>query len=241
MKPRKPKILNISIISTIGMTRGDIPKHVSGYSSHYAPHTHIYEKPFFQYIIVLSIIATLVISAFSLVNLHQLKKSLVPRTVNVNDFLKKLTSHNEMKGLVGTSPLNVIQINNDNFANLQTQVSGLDASYIGNFIVQYTDRIVVYDYNNDVIRGTASLQQPQQSQLPSDFFTKLGKHPELQGLQSQQPIGGQLDDSSLSTLRQQFPDVYTNAKVGDFLLRYQTKLVIYDYQQDKIVNAVNLS
>lgn len=223
------------------MARGDIPKHVSGDSSHYASHTHIYEKPFFQYIIVLSIIATLVISALSLVNSYQLKKSLVPKTVNVNDFLKKLTSHNEMKGYVGTAPLNVIQINNNNFANLQTQISGLDTSYVGNFIVQYTDRIVVYDYDNDAIRGTVNLQQPQQSQLPPDFFTKLGKHPELQGLQSQQPIGGQLDDASLSTLRQQFPDVYANAKAGDFLLRYQTKLVIYDHKQDKIVNAVNLS
>jgi len=223
------------------MVRGDITKPVSGYTSHYATHKHIYEKPFFQYIIVLSIIATLVISAISLANVYQLKKSLVPRTVNVNDFLKKLVAHNEMKGYVGISPLNVIQINNNNFANLQTQISGLDTSYIGNFVVQYTDRIVVYDYNNDAIRGTVSLQQPQQSQLPSDFFTKLGNHPELQGLQSQQPIGGQLDDASLNTLRQQFPDVYANAKAGDFLLRYQTKLVIYDYQQDKIVNAVNLS
>ena len=72
------------------------------------------------------------------------------------------------------------------------------------------------------------------------FFTKLNKHPEVQGLQNQQPIGGQIDAASLNSLKQQFPDVYANAKVGDFLLRYQTKLVIYDYNQDKVVNAVNL-
>jgi len=85
------------------------------------------------------------------------------------------------------------------------------------------------------------LQQPQQAQLPADFFTKLNKHNELQGLQNQQPIGGQIDAASLAILKQQFPDVYANAKVGDFLLRYQTKLIIYDYNNNRIVNAVNLS
>lgn len=202
--------------------------------------SHLFEQPAFQYFIVLSIIATLIISIFALVNIYQLKKVVVPRTVNANDFLKKLTLHNEMKGYVGAAPLNIIQINSNNFANLQAQITGLDISYIGNFIVQYTDRIVVYDYDNDKLRGTVNLQRPQQGQLPADFAAKLGKHPELQGLQSQQPVGGQLDAASLNTLKQQFPDVYANAKVGDFLLRYQTKLIIYDYNADKIVNSVNL-
>lgn len=213
------------------MARGD------GASSH---GTYLYEKPFFQHLIVLVILATLIVSVLALVNSYQLKRTLIPKTTNVNDFLKKLTSHNEMKGYVGVAPLNIVQINSNNLANLQSQINGLDASYIGNFIVQYTDRIVVYDYDNDKLKGAASLQQ-QQPQLSSDFFTKLNKHAELQGLQSQQPIGGQLDSASLSTLTKQFPDVYANAKAGDFLLRYKSKLIIYDYNQDKIVNAVNLS
>ena len=76
--------------------------------------------------------------------------------------------------------------------------------------------------------------------MPADFLTKLNSHAELKGLQNQQPIGGQIDAATLNTLKQQFPDVYANAKAGDFLLRYQTKLIIYDYNADKIVNAVNL-
>ena len=212
------------------MPRGDITK------------SHIYEKSFFQYFIVLSIIATLIISILSLVNTYELKKTLIPKTINANDFLNKLTSHTEMKGYVGVAPLNIVQINNNNFANLQTQISGLDTSYIGNFIVQYTNRVIVYDYENDKVRGNVNLQQqPQQSQLSAEFFAKLNKHPELQGLEKQQPAGGQLDENSLNTLKQQFPDVYKDAKAGDFLLRYQTKLIIYDYKQDKIVNSVNLS
>ena len=202
--------------------------------------SHLFEQPAFQYFIVLSIIATLIISIFALVNIYELKKTIAPKTVNVNDFLKKLTAHNEMKGYVGVAPLNIIQINNNNIGNLQSQINGLDASYIGSFIVQYTDRIVVYDYDNDKLRGSVSLQQPQQAQLPADFLAKLYKHTELQGLQSQQPVGGQLDQASLNTLKQQFSDVYANAKVGDFLLRYQTRLIIYDYSADKVVNAVNL-
>lgn len=208
-------------------------------SSAYGSDAHLFEKPAFQYFIVFSIIATLIISILAFVNIYQLKKTLIPTTINTNNFLKRLTSHNEMRAYVGIAPLNIIQINNNNFANLQAQMSGLESSYIGNFIVQYADRVVVYDYDKDVIRGTVSLQQAQ-AQPPSDFSSKLNKHPELQGLQNQQPIGGQLDEVSLSTLKQQFPDVYVNAKAGDYLLRYQTKLIVYDYNQDRIVNAVNL-
>ena len=204
-----------------------------------ADHQHLFERPAFQYFIVFSIIATLIISAFSLAFVYQLKKILIPRTINTNDFLKKLISHEEMKPYIGSSPLNIVQINSNNFASLQSQISGLDGSYIGNFIVQYRDGIVLYDYENDKVKGTLAFQQ-QTPKLPADFFVKLNKHPELQGLQNEQPIGGQLDESSLSTLKQQFPDVYANAKVGDFLLRYKAKLVIYDYNSDRIVNAVNL-
>lgn len=222
------------------MARGDSLKMISSSARSYGSHsTHMYEKPFFLHILVLSIIATLIISIFALVNVYQLKKAIIPKTVNISDFLKKLTSHDEMKGYIGVAPLNAIQINNNNIANLQAQINWLDASYIGNFIVQYTDRIVVYDYENDRLRQSVSLQQ-QLPQLPADFFTKLNKHAELQGLQAQQPIGGQLDKASLDALKQQFPDVYANAKVGDFLLRYKTRLVIYDYNQDMVVNAVNL-
>ena len=239
----KFSIINyINIIRLIyAMARGDSSKVSLGYKAQHTPqYNRLFEKPAFQYFLVFSVIATFVISISALVNTYQLKKTLIPKTIDINDFLKKLTSHNEMKGYVGVAPLNIVQINNNNLANLQAQINGLDASYIGNFIIQYTDRIVIYDYDKNKVKSTVGLQQPQQGQLPSEFFTKLNKHSEMQGLQNQQPVGGQLDESSLNTLKQQFPDVYANAKVGDFLLTYQTKLIIYDYNADKIVNAVNL-
>lgn len=197
-------------------------------------------KPIFQYIAILLMIATLIASILASVNTYQLKKALIPAAIDVSDFLKKLTSHEEMKSYAGIAPINLIQINSNNIAALQAQIAGLNASYLGDFIVQYADMIAIYDYKNDKIKAAISLQQPLQAQLPADFFAKLNKHAELKGMQGQQPISGQLDEASLSALKQQFPDVYAKAKVGDFILRYRTKLIIYDYKQDRVVNAVNL-
>ena len=206
-------------------------------STYYEP---FHEKPVFQYVKLLLIIATLAVGVLILINTNQITGAVVSQTVNTNDFLSKLTSHDETRAYVGVAPLNIVQIDNNNLENLQTQINGLDTSYIGDFIVQYSDAIVIYDYNNDVIKDAINLQQPQQTQLPADFLSRLNAHPELSGLENEQPIGGQLDQASLDTLRQQFPQVYANAKVGDFLLRYTTRLIIYDYNADFIVNAVNL-
>ena len=215
----------------------------SSSSPSYTYREPLHETAIFHYIAILLIIAALFVSIIALANTNKLKNALAPQTININDFLNKLTSHDEAKAYVGVSPLNIVQINSDNIANLQAQIAGLDASYMGNFIVQYTDRIVIYDYGGDAIKGIVSLQQQQaqqQAQLPADFFAKLNAHPELQGLANEQPAGGQLDAATLNTLQQQFPDLYADAKVGDFLLRYQARLVIYDYNNDRIVNAVNL-
>jgi len=97
----------------------------------------------------------------------------------------------------------------------------------------------LYDYDNDQITGNVQVQQSQE--MPQDFFQKLYTHPEVSDLNGQTPIGGGvLDAESLNSLKQQLPTVYADAKVGDFLLRYDTKLVIYDYQSDNLVNVVAL-
>jgi len=192
------------------------------------------KSPVIHIILILLVVATLVVSSLALMTVKELKNAVTPKTISVEDFLKKLTTHNELKSYVGQAPLNIVQISNNNYGTLQTQINGLDISYVGSYIVQYSDRIVIYDYDKDQLRGTVA-------QLPADFVTKLSAHSELQGIQGQQPVGGQLDQASLNTLKQQFPDVYAKAKVGDFVLRYQTKLIIYDYNADLIVNSVNLS
>ncbi len=199
----------------------------------------LHEKPVFQYAKLVLILATLVVGILVLLNTRQITGAVVSQTISANDFIAKLTAHPEAAKYAGINPLNIIQITSSNLANLQSQVNGLDTSYLGNFLVQYQDSVLVYDYNGDSVKGVMPLQQ--QPQLPADFTVKLNAHPEMQGIEGQQPVGGQLDQASLDTLKQQFPDVYANAKVGDFLLRYSTRLIIYDYNADRIVNAVNLS
>ena len=216
-----------------------------GVSPNYTYAEPLHEKPVFHYLMFLMVITTLVIGSVALFKISRIQSPLptgnaVAETISIDDFLRKLTSHDEMKSYVGIAPLNLVQITSNNLPTLQSQISGLDVTYFGNFLVQYPDKIIIYDYATDKIRGSVAIPVQQQAQLSADVIEKLYKHQEMQGLQNQQPLGGQLDAKSLETLKQQFPDVYANAKAGDFLLRYQTKLIIYDYNQDKIVNAVNL-
>ncbi len=196
--------------------------------------------PIIHYVTLVLVAISLVISVLAFLKVSAIENVAVPNTISVENFLKKLTSHEETKSLVGVSPLNVIEIAQGNLASLQSQIAGLDASFIGSYLIQYQDRVVVYDYQNDAIKGIVALQQQSNEQLAQDFIEKLYAHPETAGLQNEQPQGGQLDAQSLATLKQQFPEVYGNAKEGDFLLRYSTRLIIYDYANDRIVNAVDL-
>lgn len=190
------------------------------------------------YLILIICIISLGISSYTL---YEIKKATQPApSIAINQFLAKLTAHNELANYKNIPPLNIIRIDNTNLANLQAQINGLDTSFIGSYVVQYTDRLVIYNLETDKILGNVPLQTQQQQQLPQDFFTKLLKHPELKGTEQTAPQGGIIDQASLQTLKQQLPDVYKDAKVGDYLLRYQDRLIIYNYQQDKIVNAVSL-
>ena len=161
------------------MVKGENLK-LNNYSSGYREPLH--ESAVFFYLLMILVLASVAISALTWVDVSQLKKSLAPATVSTTDFLNKLTSHPEAKNYVGVSPLNIIQVSANNLPSLQSQISGLDTSYIGNFIVQYSDAIVVYDYAGDKIKDTVSLQTPQQGKLPADFSAKLNVHPEMQGI-----------------------------------------------------------
>ena len=124
------------------MSRGGSLK--SSYSSH-TYRESLHEKPAF-YIVMFLLLATLIIGVISLVKSNQITGAATTNTIDINNFLQKLTSHDEMKSYVDVAPLNVIQINNNNFANLQAQIAGLDSTFIGSFFVQYSDFIAVYDY-----------------------------------------------------------------------------------------------
>ncbi len=191
-----------------------------------------------MHIIGLVALVALIVSAYSLFQISKLNQVVFPETVEISEFLDKLTAHEQMSAFQGVVPLNIIQINQNNVGNLQSQIAGLDTTYLGDFLVQYDNAIVIYDFDKDELKGNLNLQTPQQ--LPEDFFTKLYSHNELAGVQDEQPIGGPLDAQSLATLQEQFPEIYANAKVGDFLLRYESRLVIFDYNNNQIINSVQL-
>lgn len=190
------------------------------------------------YAMLIIVVISLGIGIYAVVSINKIKSAVSPATINLQDFLKKVSAHKELSQYANTAPSNIVQINQNNLESLQSQIQGLNVNHIGKFLIQYPNTIVLYDYSNDKVEST--INAPPQPQLPLDFFTKLYTHPELKELEGVTPIGGVLDINSLSSLQQQFPDVYKDAKAGDVLLRYPTALVIYDYSQDKIVNAVPL-
>lgn len=179
------------------------------------------------------------VSAYTLFQVYSVKSILQPAGISINEFLTKLTAHNELSAYKNIAPINIVRITNNNLANLQTQIQGLDISYLGSYVVQYNDRFVIYDFEKDQIVANLQLQMPQ-AQLPSDFFEKLTKHAELQGVEAETPTGGILDQASLTSLKQQFPDVYQNASVGDYLLRYSDRLIIYNYERNEVIGAFQL-
>lgn len=192
------------------------------------------------YLIVLISLISLVISSISLSKITSMSNP--SPSIQLSDIIEKLTAHEELAEYKDVTPLNIIVISNNNLGNLQGLIQGLDVSYIGDYLLQYADRLIIYDYNNDNIKANMILQAQQQQQtgLPPDFQEKLLAHPELNGADQTTVQGGAIDQASLQQLQQNFPDIYANAKVGDFLLRYSDRLIVYDYNQDRIVVAVPL-
>lgn len=188
------------------------------------------------YLILIVSIISLAVSSFTL---YELKKTTKPvQGIAIDQFLAKLTDHTELADYKGIPPSNIVRVENTNLANLQAQINGLDTSFIGSYIVQYTDRLFIYNLESDKIMANIPLET--QPPMPNDLFTKLLQHPELKGTEQSTPRGGLLDEESLQALKQQLPDVYKDAQAGDYLFRYPDRLVIYNYQQDKIINAVSL-
>ena len=101
-------------------------------------------------------------------------------------------------------------------------------------MVRYEDRLMVYDYDNDVIIQNRPVQ-PASEQLPRDFFTKLYTHSEVANYKDQSPSGGKLDDETIKKLQENNPGYYKEAKPGDYLLRYSDMVVIYRYEEDTII------
>ena len=112
------------------------------------------ENGFFQstsyhVLVFLVLLTTLAFSIMAFYNSKQIKEFAIPKPLDVKDFMAKLRAHPEMKDLQEVDPLNIVQITNANLQSLQTQIRNLDISFLGSFLVQYKDSIVVYNYLNN--------------------------------------------------------------------------------------------
>ena len=100
----------------------------------------LHEKTFFQYVVILLIIGAFAFSLLAYLNTVYLRDTLVPKTIDVNDFLKKLTAHEEMGAFVGVSPLNIVQVNQNNIA-----------SCVGHIVIENdVEEIVFYNNKNKI-------------------------------------------------------------------------------------------
>lgn len=150
------------------------------------------------------------------------------------DLLDKLAADPQLAAYKGIRPAAVIKVSQDNLENLKQQINGLDETFIGNYIISYSDRIVIYNYEAGQIVSNIALQAPAQQNLPNDFFTKLLAHPGMEGYGAENPNGRQLDQQALDQLKQAYPTLYKNAEPGDFVLQYSDKMIIYNYENDQI-------
>ena len=49
-----------------------------------------------------------------------------------------------------------------------------------------------------------------------------------------------LDQTSLDSLRQQQPDAFKNAKVGDYIIAYPDRIFVFDYGKDRVVSTAKV-
>lgn len=147
-----------------------------------------------------------------------------------DDFYLKLYSHEQVANFKDLNPI-VLPIRKSNFETLKEQIIGLNDSFIGDYILNYNTFLIIYDYNDDIIKTVVPLTNtPKQV----NFLDKLHAHADMEDVRNEIPEGGRLDEATVTELKSQNPVVYEKAQAGDYLLRYQKRLVIYDFENDVI-------
>ena len=118
----------------------------------------------------------------------------------------------------------------EDLKKIQSQIEDINEDHLGSYVLAYPDRIIVYNYEDDVIILRRDVQQ--QAQLPQDFFIKLFAHPELRGYETKSPTGGRLSEESVQQLAEINPELADSALPGDFILNFPDKTFIYNYEKD---------
>jgi len=151
------------------------------------------------------------------------------------DFGQKLFAHPEVADHQGVNPV-ITKIDQQ---LLETMLANnavfFDNAKVGDYLLEWQNLAAIYDYNNDVI---INLLRPQQA--PADLLVKLAAHEGLEAYAAETPRVSIITADALPQLLQQFPNIYANSQVGNYVLRYADKLVIYDYDSDVVIDSFDL-
>ena len=116
-----------------------------------------------QFITLAVVITVLLVLVYAVIQIHIIK-SYIPKPILLEGLLKSLTNHPELKAYKNINPINVAQVTPQNLKDLSSGIPGLDQSYLGNIVVVFDDRLVVYDYNNDIIKINFPLAKAKPNQ-----------------------------------------------------------------------------
>lgn len=69
---------------------------------------------------------------------------------------------------------------------------------------------------------------------------RLLLHEEMKGYNGKTATILLLDETNLPPLQEKYPNIYSDAKFGDYVFVYSDLLVVYDFKNDKILKIFNL-
>jgi len=94
----------------------------------------------------------------------------------------------------------------------------------------------------DSLKNSNDLNVQETAQINpfQPVIDKLLLHEEMQAYNGQNATVIKLDENTLAALKEKYPVIYEGTKAGDYLFFYSNLLVVYDFEEDKILKTFNL-
>jgi len=146
------------------------------------------------------------------------------------DILLKLTAHKGLESYKNIRP-DVIKITQQNINNLMQQIDGLDETKIGNYIINYQDLVILYDYTKDIIIDSTRFEA-----IPQDLLLKLTAHEGMEQYKDIDPFKIIIvKEENFKAIKQQIADLDVS-HVDSYIVSYpDNRVIIYNYANDAIL------
>ncbi|HLD42948.1 MAG TPA: hypothetical protein VJB08_03090 [Candidatus Nanoarchaeia archaeon] len=189
------------------------------------------------------VIASLGISVYNLVSIKAAPQNSITgaatsqQAQEVQEFLNQVTSIQGLEQYRNVNPLAIIQINEQNIAELQQQIAGVTNAHLGEIIIEYPNAIFIYDARTGSVARIISTQEAAANAI----LQRLNSHAELGDLRQITPAIGVISNESLIGLKAQYPSYFNDVTPGQLLVKYPQHLVVYDAQADTIQKIFTIS